>query len=121
MLFGTYILMGIIFIFAVAVIGLIIMLMLASQKDKAVEQNNAAKPREDTLADVIQKQFQANDARKERIIYNKTGISKAKMKETRSAFTFETADDDNNLTLESRFADDDAKEPFIDTPKNNNL
>jgi Tfp pilus assembly protein PilV len=111
---GPYILYGIIAIFGIGSLALAALLLLNSRQTKQDATDAAELPREDSLAEQIQKQFRADDERKERIIYNKSGITKATMKETRSAFSFENQDTDNELTLESQFADDDVKEPFIE-------
>lgn len=118
---GRYVLMGLIAVFAIGAVALIGILFLQGRKEKEVKDAIASVPKEDSLAEQIQKQFHEDDERKERLIYNKSGITRAKMKETRSAFSFETSDSDNNLTLESQFADDDAKEPFIDRSKENGI
>jgi predicted RND superfamily exporter protein len=118
---GRYVLMGLIAIFAIGALVLIAVLFLQGRKDKEVKEAFANTPKEDSLAEQIQKQFHEDDERKERLIYNKSGITRAKMKETRSAFSFDTGDSDNNLTLESQFADDDAKEPFIDRNKEDGI
>lgn len=118
---GRYVLMGLIAVFAIGALVLIAVLFLQGRKDKEAKDAVASGPREDTLADQIQKQFHEDDERKERLIYNKSGITKTRMKETRSAFSFDTDDSDNNLTLESQFADDDAKEPFIERSEENNI
>lgn len=118
---GTYVLYGIIAIFGLGVLTIVILMVLNSSKEKAVAQELSVQPKETSLADQIQEQFKADDERKERIIYNQSGITKARMKDTRSAFSFASNDSDNELTLESQFADDDFKEPFIDKKDNDNI
>lgn len=118
---GTYVLYGIIAIFGLGVLTIVILMVLNSRKEKTYAQELSTQPKESSLADQIQEQFRAEDVRKERIIYSGSGITKATMKDTRSAFSFASNDSDNELTLESQFADDDLKEPFIDKKANDNI
>lgn len=118
---GRYVLYGVIALVAIGVLILMAVLLLQSQKDKKAREELEAQPQNDTLAEQIQKQFQEDDGRKERIIYNKTGLTKAKMKETRSAFSFESNDNDTGLTLESEFADDDKDQPFLNKNDQNRI
>lgn len=109
---GYYVLLGIIGVLFVFSAGLIAMLMLNSRRNKAAAEVAKKQPKEATLADEIQKQFAEDDQRRERIIYNKSGITKTVMKETRSAFTFADDDDESSISLESGSADNDKELPF---------
>jgi len=119
--FGQYILMGIIAIFAIGSVVIVGMMMLSSRKTKQATELEAGKPKEDTLAEQIQKQFRDEDERKERIIYDKSGTIQAKVKETRSAFRFADGDTDTDLTLESAYADDDKKQPFLNSEEKDSI
>ncbi len=109
---GYYVLLGIIGILFVFSFGLMAMLTLNSRRKKAADEAAKQEPKEETLADQIQKQFAEDDKRKERIIYNKSGISKTTMKETRSAFTFANDDEETGISLDSAAADNDKDLPF---------
>lgn len=109
---GYYVLLGIIGVLFIFTAGLIAMLVLNGRRNKAAATVAKAQPKEATLAEEIQKQFAEEDERRERIIYNKSGITKTVMKETRSAFTFADGDDEDSISLESRSADNDKELPF---------
>ena len=111
---GTLVLYVIIAAFAFVSIGILVALFLDSRRAKEKAVKEAEKPRKDSLAEQIQKQFQDDEERKERVVYNKSGLSKATMKGTRSVFSFENNDADNKLTLESESADDETTVPFIE-------
>jgi lipopolysaccharide export LptBFGC system permease protein LptF len=111
---GTVVLYAIIALFAFVSIGILVALFLDSRRAKEKATKEAEQPRKDSLAEQIQKQFQDDEERKERVIYTKSGISKATMRDTRSVFSFAGNDTDNKITLESQSADDETAVPFIE-------
>lgn len=103
---GPYILIGVVAIFALGVMTLIALMMIDSDKRKKALQAAKETPREDTVAEQIQKQFQQDDKNKERYIHTQSGVSKTSVKRTRSAFVFQNKDADTELTLDSDFEND---------------
>lgn len=106
-------LLGVIGLFAVGSLALIIMVIMTNRKEAKIKAVQQSKPQEASLAETIQKQFQEDTTRKERVIYTKSGITRAVMKETKSAFSFQDDDDDTGLSLDSQAADNDKGTPFV--------
>lgn len=100
---GPYVLMGIIAIIAIGVVVLVTLILQNDSKEKKARLALLEGPRTDTLADEIRKQFKEDDERKERLIYTASGMSKARVKETRSAFAFKEDKVEKGLTLDSEF------------------
>lgn len=115
---GPYLLMGLITIFGLALAGLVGFMLYSSFKEKKAKEEADLTPRAETVADQIQKQYRVSDERKERRIHTKTGITKTSVKETRSVFTFQEADAENGLSLESEFDNGPEREFLAPDDKN---
>jgi predicted RND superfamily exporter protein len=101
--FGPYVLMGVITVIALALAVLVGFLIYNSLQEKKAKEAAKVIPRDDTLAEQIKSQFKVDDERKERFIHTKSGVSKATVKSTRSAFSFQQEDAEKELSLESAF------------------
>lgn len=99
--YGPWILSGILTMFAIAIFVLIGAMVKSSMDEKKARA--AAAPKEGTLADQIVKQFQEEDARKERVLYTKSGLSSTGLKETQSFFAFAEDDEEKAITLDSDY------------------
>ena len=110
---GYYILLGVIGLFAVGSLVLIIMVVLTNRREAKSKTEQLAQPQQASLAETIQKQFQETQVRKERLIHTKSGVTRAVMKETKSAFSFQGEDDETGISLDSEAADNDKGTPFV--------
>lgn len=113
---GPYLLMGLIAIFGLGLAALIGFMVYNSMQEKKAKEEAKQRPRADTLADQIKSQFQVEDERKERMIFTKSGVTKATVKQTRSAFSFQQADAEKEISLESEF-DNGPEKPLLPPEK----
>lgn len=110
--YGPYLLMGVITVFALALGVLVSLMVINSMNNKKDKEARKILPRDDTLADQIKSQFTVEDERKERFIHTQSGVSKARVKSTRSVFAFKQQDTETGLSLESEF-DNGPETPFL--------